>query len=515
VKEGMQEGQPEFRQLFGIETEYGIIREDVDESDPVVESMELVRCHKRPFRADWDYSAEDPMQDARGFRVKTLQQEQEELDFEKLDRHRPFSFHEMKSDLMLENGARFYNDHTHPEYSTPECSTLLSLIAHDRAGERILRECAIARNKILDQKDALQLYKNNTDFHGHSYGCHDNYLLPRSLPFEALVQHLIPFLVTRQIFAGAGKIGIEDHRGYTQNGFQLSQRADFFETEISIDTMHARPILNTRDEPHADPALFRRLHLILGDSNMSEYTTALKIGTTSLVLRLIEKGLAPTNSALREPVNTLKALSRDCTLKQNLPLNNGKHISSIDHQRLFLEAARKAFSNEREETSWILQHWESTLDALDSDPMQLTDRIDWVTKKWLLETFMDAENCDWSDSRLPGLDLEYHNIDPERGLYLGLEMDGQMRRFVTDADIKKAMSTGPRDSRSGLRGLIVQKFLKDIKKIQWEKIVFSGGKARVYKLDPAMTPDEIETEMQRIESCRSVKALMEKSAETV
>ncbi len=279
--------------------------------------------------------------------------------------------------------------------------------------------------------------------------------------------------------------------------------------------MHARPILNTRDEPHADPALFRRLHLILGDSNMSEYTTALKIGTTSLVLRLIEKGLAPTSSALWEPVNTLKALSRDCTLKQSLPLKNGKHISSIDHQRLFLEAALKAFSNECEETSWILQHWESTLDALDSDPMQLTDRIDWVTKKWLLETFMDAENCDWSDPRLPGLDLEYHNIDPERGLYLGLEMDGQMRRFVSDADIKKAMKVGPRDSRSGLRGLIVQKFLKDIKKIQWEQIVFSGEKAKIYKLDPAMTPDEIETEMQRVQSCRSVKALMENNAETV
>ncbi len=195
--------------LFGIETEYGIIREDLDKLDPVVESMELVRSHYRPFRSDWDYGGEDPKQDARGFRAKELQQEKEEVDFEKYDRQRPFSFHEMKSDLMLSNGARFYNDHTHPEYSTPECGTLKSLVAHDRAGERILLECAKERNRAIGKPGSVQLYKNNTDFHGHSYGCHDNYMLPRHLPFNDLITFLIPFLVTRQIYAGAGKIGIE------------------------------------------------------------------------------------------------------------------------------------------------------------------------------------------------------------------------------------------------------------------------------------------------------------------
>ncbi|HET6371283.1 MAG TPA: proteasome accessory factor PafA2 family protein, partial [Nitrospiria bacterium] len=255
--------------LFGIETEYGITREDLETIDPVVESMELVRAHNRPYRSDWDYGAEDPKRDARGFRAKTLQQEKEEEEFERLDRRRPFSFQEMKSDLMLGNGARFYNDHTHPEYSTPECAGLKDLVAHDRAGERILLACAERRNRMLGKPDAVQLYKNNTDFHGHSYGCHDNYLLPRSLPFNDLVICLLPFLVSRQIVTGAGKIGIENGSGYRTGTYQISQRADFIEVEVSIDTMHERPIINTRDEPHADPDLYRRLHLILGDANMS------------------------------------------------------------------------------------------------------------------------------------------------------------------------------------------------------------------------------------------------------
>ncbi|MEC4668914.1 MAG: proteasome accessory factor PafA2 family protein, partial [Nitrospirota bacterium] len=185
--------------LFGLETEYGIAREDLETMDAVVESMELVRAHlTEAFQRTWDYAGEDPHEDARGFRVASLQQDQEETDFAKLDAHRPFSFHEMKSDLVLPNGARFYNDHTHPEYSTPECRTLHDLVAHDRAGERILQRAAERRNRVLGGPH-VQLYKNNTDFHGHSYGCHDNYLLPRRIPFSTLAAALVPFLVSRQL----------------------------------------------------------------------------------------------------------------------------------------------------------------------------------------------------------------------------------------------------------------------------------------------------------------------------
>ncbi|MBN4054428.1 proteasome accessory factor PafA2 family protein [Nitrospira defluvii] len=491
--------------LFGIETEYGITREDVDTLDPVVESMELVRCHRRPFRSDWDYDGEDPKQDARGFRAKTLQQEQEELDFEKQDRHRPFSFHEMKSDLMLGNGARFYNDHTHPEYSTPECASLKDLIAHDRAGERILLACAKARDRALGSQGAVQLYKNNTDHHGHSYGCHDNYLLPRHLPFNDLHTFLIPFLVTRQVFAGAGKVGIEIGNTHQQGIFQLSQRADFIEVEVSIDTMHKRPILNTRDEPHADPKLYRRLHLILGDSNMSEYATALKVGTTWIVLQLIEQGLAPKEAALQSPVETIRNVSRDTSLRYPMPLSTGKTIRPIDHQRLYLDAAKKAFSKGDEETTWILENWESTLDILDKDFMQLADRIDWISKLWLLETFMDAESVGWEDPRLASLDLSYHNIDPERGLFLCLESEGKIHRFISDAVIQEAMDTPPPNTRAGIRGLLVQKYINDIDKIQWESISFKGGlREQKLPLDNLFDSEEIKTIIDRIQKSNTI-----------
>lgn len=495
--------------LFGIETEYGITREDLDTFDPVVESMELVRCHLRPFRSDWDYSAEDPKQDARGFRAKRLQQEQEEKEFEKRDRHRPFTFQEMKSDLMLGNGARFYNDHTHPEYSTPECSTLKSLIAHDRAGERIMLACATKRNELLGITGAVQLYKNNTDFHGHSYGCHDNYLLPRHLPFNDLVTNLIPFLVTRQIFAGAGKVGVEVGNDHQPGVFQLSQRADFIEVELSIDTMHERPILNTRDEPHGDPTLYRRLHLILGDANMSEYATALKIGTTWVTLQLIERGLAPKEAAVHSPVATLRRLSRDTSCRHPVPLTNGRTVSPIDHQRLYLDAAKRAFENGDEETQWVLENWESTLDTLETDPMQLADRIDWVAKKWLLETYMDAERIGWSDPRLPSLDLEYHNIDPERGLFLGLEIEGRVHRVVSDEAIQKAMDDPPLDSRAGVRGYIVKKYLNEIDKIQWESVTFKGGlRKRGYALDRLFDPEEIKKEIDRVSRSQTVDEIL-------
>src|SRR5690349_9158776 len=338
--------------LFGIETEYGIGRQDQDDIDAVVESMELVRAYlKGPFERRWDYAGEDPHEDARGFRVSGLAQDKEEDEFAKLDAHRPFSFHEMKSDLVLPNGARFYNDHTHPEYSTPECRTLKDLLAQDRAGERIAQRAAHRRNKNLGGSH-VQLYKNNTDFHGHSYGCHDNYLVSRSIPFPQLVTGLIPFLVSRQVIAGAGKVGIEaQESGFVPGAYQLSQRADFMETDLSVDTMHNRPILNTRDEPHADPKKYRRLHLIIGDANMCEYATALKVGTTQLVLELIARGAAPAME-LDEPVSAIKQISRDADLKAMVRLKDRRHLSGVEIQECYCEAAQRTLSGKDPETDW-------------------------------------------------------------------------------------------------------------------------------------------------------------------
>jgi proteasome accessory factor PafA2 len=462
--------------LFGLETEYGITREDLAEVDQVLESMELVRAYlSKPFRQEWDYSVEDPRQDARGFRAQSLAQDEEELAFEKADRKRAFSFHEMKSDLALTNGARFYNDHTHPEYSTPECRSLRDLIIHDRAGERIIQECANRRNAVLGGPH-VQLYKNNTDFHGHSYGCHDNYLLPRSIPFKEISSGLIPFLVTRQIFAGAGKIGIENEAGLSRGHFQLSQRADFIEVEQSVDTMDRRPILNTRDEPHADPSQYRRLHQILGDSNLSEISTALKVGTTWLMLRLIEAGALPKKGTLDQPVAAIKEVSRDTTCKKPIRLVAGATINPIDHQRIYLEAATQAFGKEADpDTQWILKHWEEVLNDLEKDPFLLTNRLDWVAKKWLMDTFVDSERCTWDDASLIAIDLEYHNMNPGRGLFLAMEMNGSMDRLSSDSEIKEAMHTPPSDTRAAIRGLCVDRFNEQIHRIQWEKIIFNKG----------------------------------------
>jgi proteasome accessory factor A len=461
--------------LFGIETEYGIARHDRDEIDPVVESMELVRAYLMgPFERRWDYGGEDPHEDARGFRVSGLAQDKEEDQFAKLDAHRPFSFHEMKSDLVLPNGARFYNDHTHPEYSTPECRTLRQIVAHDRAGERIVQQAADRRNMRLGGP-VVRLYKNNTDFHGHSYGCHDNYLVARAVPFSGLVSGLLPFLASRQVIAGAGKVGVEaQESGFVPGRYQLSQRADFMETELSVDTMHNRPILNTRDEPHADGKKYRRLHLILGDANMCEYATALKVGTTQLVLELIARGQAPLLE-LDQPVAAVKQISRDADLKAVVRCTDRRQLSGVEIQECYCEAARRELAGTDPETDWILREWTETLRLLMQDRSDLVGKLDWVTKQWLLETFVREEQIGWDDPWLASLDLEYHNINPEGGLHRGLEAEGKIWRLTTDADIEQALSSGPPDTRGGLRGLCVKRFSDRITQMQWERIRFSGG----------------------------------------
>lgn len=478
--------------LFGIETEYGITREDLNDVDPVVESMELVRAHlTASFERRWDYAGEDPHEDARGFRVSGLAQDKEEDEFARRDAHRPFSFHDMKSDLVLPNGARFYNDHTHPEYSTPECRTLKSLVAHERAGERIIQWAADRRNKSLGGQ-VVQLYKNNTDFHGHSYGCHDNYLVPRSIPFPTLIAGLLPFLVSRQVIAGAGKVGVEaQESGFVPGRYQLSQRADFMETELSVDTMHNRPILNTRDEPHADRRQYRRLHLIIGDANMCEYATALKVGTTQLVLDLIARGAMP-KMELEHPVAAVKQLSRDADLSTTVRLKNGRSLSAVDIQECYCEAARRTLSGSDEESDWVLNEWREVLSLLVQDRSRLVGKLDWVTKQWLLETFMREERIGWSDPWLMSLDLEYHNVNPGRGLYLELEAQGKVWRITTEADIEGALVAGPADTRGGIRGLCVRRFPDHIKGMQWERIQFSGGvRAQTLEMGDLFEPSEV------------------------
>src|SRR2546429_1601256 len=287
-----EESRHRMRRVFGLETEYGITLCGAESVDVVAESIELVRRYTdHGALMKWDYDLEDPHLDARGFRARELLQDTDESAYYEIDKRRPLSFEEIKSDLVLSNGARFYNDHAHPEYSTPECTTLRQLVSQDYAIELILAECARRRNQKLPSGYEVRLYKNNTDFSGHSYGCHDNYLMSRDVAWDKIVSGILPFLVTRQIFAGAGKMGVEVESGQSEAGiYQISQRADFFSVVVSIDTMNRRPLINTRDEPHVDASRYRRFHVVLGGLNMSERGTALKKGTTAFVFGLIERG---------------------------------------------------------------------------------------------------------------------------------------------------------------------------------------------------------------------------------
>lgn len=472
------------KRVFGIETEYGITVDGMDALDVVRESIEIVRSYtEHGASMKWDYNLEDPHQDARGFRATELLQDTDEAAYYELDKNRALSFEEIKSDLVLSNGARFYNDHAHPEYSTPECTTLHEIVAQDKAGERILSECARRRTGKLPPGCEARLYKNNTDFVGHSYGCHDNYLMRRDVPWDRIVGEVVPFLVTRQIYAGAGKMGVEGEDSAGQQGvYQIAQRSDFFSVLCSIDTMNRRPLVNTRDEPHADAQLHRRFHVIVGDANMSQFATALKIGVTALILELIEKGHAP-QLELANPIEATKSISRDQTYDWIIELRDGRKISAIDVQRLYLAAAQQHCDRDDEDAIWLLQEWEQVLDDLHLDPLRCRDRLDWVAKKFLLSTFQEAEKLAWSDPWLQSIDLEYHNVSLEKGLYYELMREGQMRRIVSEEEIKRAIFQPPSTTRAFFRGRAVAKFNREIASIQWDEITFQhNGNVRSVNL---------------------------------
>ena len=469
------------KRIFGLETEYGITIDGVEKIDVVEESMQLIRCYQQgKFVPLWDYQLENPRKDVRGFEVKELLNDLDEKVHLQQDRKRKIPFKELKSDLITYNGSRFYNDHTHPEYSTGECLSLFELIAQDKAGERVVDICAHRRTEMLKSGE-VRMYKNNTDFEGHSYGCHENYLMDRSIPFDRIVNGLLPFFSTRQIFAGAGKVGVE--QGDKAGIYQLSQRAEFFEVIASVDTMHKRPLINTRDEPHADAEKYRRLHVIVGDANMSEHITALKVGATALVVDLIELDVLP-NIRLKDPIAALKDIARDQTYEWLVEVEGkDRHLlPAITIQREYLTLAKREFAGRDRETDWVLDAWEQVLNDLERDPMSLVGTCDWVTKKWLLDCFCESEGLSWEEPEdifwMQSQDLEYHNVDRSSGLYYILESQGKMVRLVGDDEIATAMSTPPSDTRAYFRGLFLEKFGESVKSINWDRIVFSSNGAQ-------------------------------------
>ena len=460
---------------FGIETEVGISRDSAEDLDVVAESIALVRsATKSGVLMRWDYDCEDPHADTRGFHVEALLQDTDEAHYFAQDSARELSYVEIKSDLVLGNGARFYNDHAHPEYCTPECSTLDELAAHDRAGERILMRCA---QKLSEERGVtVRLYKNNTDFRGHSYGCHENYLLPRSLPWETLARAAQGFLVTRQIFAGAGKFAMEEEDRFAGPGFQIAQRSDFFSELQSVDTMQRRPIINTRDEPHANPELYRRFHVILGDANMSPFATRLKAGATALILESLARNPRLPCPVLADPLRALREISRDLKLRQPVALEGGGVSTALAVQRAWCQAAGEYCDLTDPAKAAVWADWKQVLTDLEADPMLCRDRLDWVAKLALIRQFQAAQNIADDDPWLRSLDLEYHRLDLESGLYYAREQSGAMAFGPDETAVRRAIGQPPRSTRACIRGRCIQKFPGQVLAAQWDHITLQGSR---------------------------------------
>lgn len=488
---------------FGTETEIGIARDKDENLDVVAESMALVRtATKSGVLMRWDYECEDPHADMRGFHVEELRQDSDEASYFAQDAGRELSFVEIKSDLVLGNGARYYNDHAHPEYCTPECSTVDELIAHDRAGERILMRCA---QKLSEERGCdVCLYKNNTDFRGHSYGCHENYLLPRSLPWEKLARGIQAFLVSRQIIAGAGKFAIEEEDRFISPGFQISQRSDFFSELQSVDTMQRRPIVNTRDEPHANPNLFRRFHVILGDANMSPFSTRLKIGATALVLEALARNPKRPYPLLGDPLQALVSISRDPKFHWEVALQDKKCSNALALQRDYWQAVMELCDLSDPSKAALAADWDNVLLDLEADPMRCRDRLDWVAKLALIREFQATQHLNADDPWLQSLDLEYHRLDREHGLYYALEQAGSILGVPDEAAVRRAISEPPRTTRAYIRGRCIQKFSAAVISAQWDHITLQGanGPLKISLLD-VFTQDQVTAFAKVVDAAKS------------
>jgi Pup amidohydrolase len=490
--------------ILGTETEYGIIGRQDPDFDPISRTLLLINSYQSetPLPSLWDYAQESTRFDPQAVSLDDL--------YDIPDQSDPLSINK-----VLMNGARFYLDHAHPEYSTPECANIRDLVRYEKAGDRILGHSRIAAEQALPYGQQILLYKNNSDHKGNSYGYHENYLLDRNTSFRLIVEQFTPFIVSRQIFCGAGKVGAEN--GTEPAAYQISQRADFFEAEVGLDTMVKRPLINTRDEPHANREKYRRLHVIVGDANMSEYALYLKLGSTALVLGMIEDQFLPRAFMLRDPVAALKAISRDLTCQRPIELDDGSTINPIELQWEYWALAERYCATFPVDP-WvvdILQRWEYVLRHLERDPLLLDQELDWVIKWRLLTSYMDRYELDWDSARVTMLDLQYHDIRRDKGLYYVLERTGGVKRILTDEEIDLAVDEPPIDTRAYLRGMCLKKFRQQVFSVNWDSLAFNletGDIKRIALEDPFQgTKAQI---AEAIEAATSVAEFVETLSET-
>jgi len=466
--------------LSGVETEYGLLIDGRGAEDQVDDSMALVRGYPGECHVGWDYRYESPRADLRGFKLERLAADPVDARY---DTGRKYGeAHEVRSDRVLPNGARFYNDHGHPEYATPECWSIHELARHDCAGQIVVLRAAKALAAKLDA--GVHIYKNNTDFHGASYGTHEGYLVPRSVGFERLFQGLLPMLVVRQILCGAGKVGSESGGHAT---YQLSQRADFFTEPANAETLYRRPIFNTRDEPHADAAQWIRLHVICGDANMISAATARKVGLVKLVLHLIEAEQAPV-WRFADPVKSVKEIARDETYAFDIGLQGRSKTNAYEVFESYFAAAEAVLELD-DEMRWTIDTSRELLTALRGrDFDRLRQDVDWAAKRHVLDQVMAESGTDWRDPSLTAYDLEYHNADPDQSLHSALVDMGEVTPDPDVASLLASLEGVDEPTRALARGAAIRKFDAELLGVCWRTLTFRGEKGPIeIDLPPAAT----------------------------
>ncbi|QKE86085.1 proteasome accessory factor PafA2 [Arthrobacter sp. NEB 688] len=472
------------RRVMGIETEYGIVVPGDPQANPMVASGDVVTAYAssrgiRPARASWDYADEAPLRDARGFDMGRGAAHPSQL----TDVEDP-----TLANVVLTNGARLYVDHAHPEYSSPEVTTPRAAVAWDRAGELVMRE---AVERLATVPPGVNLYKNNTDGKGASYGTHENYLMSRSTPFASVVTHLTPFFVARQVMCGSGRVGIGvDSR---TPGYQIAQRSDFFEVEVGLETTLKRPIINTRDEPHAVADRYRRLHVIIGDANHADVANLLKMGTTSLVLAMIEADALVPDLGVRRPVATLHEVSHDPTLRQRLELLDGRRMTALEllweyHDRAAAFVAERYAGEPDPDTVEVMHWWGTVLDRLGRDPMEARREVDWVAKLAVLEGYRGRDGLGWGDPRLKAVDLQWSDVRAERGLAHRLVANGRLEVLVDDAEVVRAVTEPPADTRAWFRGTCLRRFPESVVAASWDSVIFDVPGQRMLQRVPMLEP---------------------------
>ena len=459
--------------VIGTETEYGITVRGQADFNPVLASSMVVNSYAgMRAKIQWSHEEESPGRDARGFGPEGGIMP--DIDGGLVN-------------VVLGNGARFYVDHAHPEYSSPEAYDPLEATLYDKAGELIVSRAAKEAEPLLEDGKSLLLHKNNSDGKGNSYGSHENFLLARQLPFSDLVDYFTTFLVTRQIFTGSGKLGSENGRPAVD--YQITQRADFFEEEVGLETTLKRPIINTRDEPHGDPAKYRRLHVIIGDANLNEVQNLVKLGSAGLILMAIEEAALPDDLRLARPVESTWQVSHDVDLKKPLELAEGGSATALELQFRYLEWAQKYAESTDLPVAYnqVLEEWEQVLVDLELDPLSTADRLDWTAKRRLLLEYQERDGLAWDAPKLKLLALQFHDVNPEKGLYYRLAAAGRVRHLFTPEQVEAAVVNPPERTRAYFRGNAVRKYGPSLVAANWDSLVFDTGEETLKRV-PMMEP---------------------------